>query len=81
MSTYRKIHGRSIQAVTTDPSESVSEGQIWYNTNSDTFKSVVASEAFSSSASMGTGRYQAMWAGEGTQNATYHVVEEQQHPL
>ena len=41
MSTYRKIHGRSIQAVTTDPSETVAEGQIWYNTTSDTFKSSV----------------------------------------
>jgi len=70
MTTYRKIHGRSIQAVTTDPSESVAEGQVWYNTSSDTFKSVIGLEAFSSSASMGTGRYAAMWAGEGTQNAT-----------
>ena len=48
MSTYRKIHGRSIQAVTTDPTESVAEGQVWYNTTSDTFKSVVAIEAISS---------------------------------
>jgi hypothetical protein len=48
MSTYRKIHGRSIQAVTTDPSESVAEGQIWYNTTSDTFKSVLVSAAWSS---------------------------------
>jgi hypothetical protein len=48
MTTYRNIHGRSIQAVTTDPTESVAEGQIWYNTTSDTFKSVIASEAWSS---------------------------------
>ena len=48
MSTYRKIHGRSIQAVTTDPTESVAEGQVWYNTTSDTFKTVLVSEAFSS---------------------------------
>ena len=33
MTTYRKIHGRSIKSVsTTDPSESVAEGQIWFNT-------------------------------------------------
>jgi len=50
MTTYRKIHGRSIQAVTTDPSESVAEGQVWYNTSSDTFKSVVSLEAWSSGA-------------------------------
>ena len=46
MSTYRKIHGRAIQAVTTDPSESVAEGQVWYNTSSDTFKSIVSSSAW-----------------------------------
>ena len=56
MTTYRKIHGRSIQAVTTDPSESVAEGQVWYNTTSDTFKSVVNLEAFTSSAPYTTGR-------------------------
>ena len=52
MTTYRKIHGRSIQAVTTDPTESVAEGQVWYNTTSDTFKSVVALEAWASSAGL-----------------------------
>jgi len=41
MTTYRNIHGRAIQAVTTDPTVAVAEGQIWYNTSSDTFKSVV----------------------------------------
>ena len=46
MSTYRKIHGRSIQAVTTDPTGDITEGQIWYNTVSDTFKTVLASEAW-----------------------------------
>ena len=48
MTTYRQIHGRSIQAVTTDPTESVAEGQVWYNTGSDTFKSVLVSQAWSS---------------------------------
>ena len=54
MSTYRKIHGRSIQAVTTDPTGDVAEGQVWYNTTSDTFKSIVASEAWASSAPLTT---------------------------
>jgi hypothetical protein len=52
MSTYEKIHGRSIQAVTTDPTESTAEGQVWYNTTSDTFKSVVVNEAWASSGSL-----------------------------
>jgi len=67
MSTYRKIHGRSIQAVTTDPSETVAEGQIWYNTNSDTFKTVLLTEAWVSSSSNTTAR---TYAGRtGTQTA------------
>jgi hypothetical protein len=45
MTTYRNIHGRSIQSLATDPTESVAEGQIWYNTTSDTFKSIVSAAA------------------------------------
>ena len=45
MSTYREIHGRAIRSVSTDPTAEVTEGEIWYNTNSDTFKSVVASRS------------------------------------
>ena len=56
MSTYRKIHGRSIQAVTTDPTESVAEGQVWYNTTSDTFKSVLVTEAWASASPLTTAR-------------------------
>ena len=67
MSTYRKIHGRSIQAVTTDPSESVAEGQVWYNTTSDTFKSVISSEAWSSASPLNQKRVDA--SGFGTQTA------------
>ena len=69
MSTYRKIHGRSIQAVTTDPTESVAEGQVWYNTTSDTFKSVLINEAWVSASPMSTFRYGT--AGGGTQSAAF----------
>ena len=48
MATYREIHGRSIQAVTTDPTGDVAEGQIWYNTSTDAFKTIVVSEAWAS---------------------------------
>jgi hypothetical protein len=67
MSTYRKIHGRSIQAVTTDPTGDVAEGQVWYNTSSDTFKSVIASKAFVSSTPYPTAIFGNM--GAGTQTA------------
>ena len=57
MTTYRKIHGRSIQAVTTDPTETVSEGQVWYNTTSDTFKTTLVSEAWVSGTVLPSVRY------------------------
>ena len=63
MTTYRNIHGRSIQAVTTDPTESVAEGQVWYNTTSDTFKSIVATEAWVSASPLITGVYGSMQFG------------------
>ena len=71
MTTYRNIHGRSIQAVTTDPTESVAEGQVWYNTTSDTFKSVVNLEAFTSSAPYTTGRRSFGSSGTQTANLIY----------
>jgi hypothetical protein len=69
MTTYRNIHGRSIQAVTTDPTESVAEGQVWYNTTSDTFKSVVALESFTSVSALNTARDALQIGSVGTQTA------------
>ena len=69
MTTYRKIHGRSIQAVTTDPTESVAEGQVWYNTTSDTFKSVLVSETFTSVGALNYARDALQVGSVGTQTA------------
>lgn len=63
MSTYREIHGRSIKAVSTDPTAEVTEGEIWYNTTSDTFKSVVNNQAWASGSALGSARYDAGGAG------------------
>ena len=42
MATYREIHGEAIKSLASDPSASAAtEGQIWYNTTSKTFKVVV----------------------------------------
>ena len=71
MATYEEIYGKRVKDFDSDPTlDSSYEGQVWYDSATGKLKSVVALEAFTSSASMGTGRYQAMWAGEGTQNAT-----------
>ena len=56
MSTYREIHGKAVKSVSTDPSATTDAGQIWYNTASGTFKSIVAGSAWSSGSNMVTGR-------------------------
>ena len=50
MATYREIHGKAIKSLDTDPSATTDEGQIWYNTASDTFKSIVNKSGFTRSA-------------------------------
>jgi hypothetical protein len=42
MATYREIHGKAIESRSSDPSATAAtEGQIWYNTTSNTFKVVL----------------------------------------
>ena len=48
MATYREIHGKAIKSLSTDPSNADDAGQIWYNTASDTFKSIISSTAWAS---------------------------------
>ena len=74
MTTYRNIHGRSIQALSTDPTESVAEGQIWYNTGSDTFKSILISEAWASGNPILTGRYNGIASGGPTSQSSGMVI-------
>ena len=68
MATYREIHGKAIKSVSTDLSDTTAEGQVWYNTTSNTFKSIVQSEAFVSASPVITGRFSS--AGAGTQTAS-----------
>tara|TARA_R100001015_G_C4619494_1_gene176230 strand:- start:39 stop:1877 length:1839 start_codon:yes stop_codon:yes gene_type:complete len=48
MSTYKNIHGKAVKSVSTNLSDSGAEGQIWFNTTDNKFRSVVALEAWSS---------------------------------
>jgi len=59
MSTYREIHGKAVKSLDTDPSATTDAGQIWYNTASNTFKSIVNLEAWSSASPMSTARARA----------------------
>ena len=50
MATYREIHGKAVKSLSTDPTAETDAGQIWYNTASNTFKTIVNLEAWSSGA-------------------------------
>ena len=52
MATYREIHGKPIKSLSTDPSAETDAGQIWYNTVSNTFKSIINLEAWVSASNM-----------------------------
>ena len=69
MTTYRELHGKAIKTVTTNPSDDAAEGQIWFNSTDNTFKSVVSLEATSNGANLSTAR--AMCAGGGIQTASW----------
>jgi len=66
MATYKQIFGKQVKFLSSDPTNE-SEGQIWYNSTSGTFKSTLVSEAWSSGSSTinaARGRF-----GTGTQTA------------
>tara|TARA_R100001082_G_scaffold14831_1_gene7573 strand:- start:55 stop:1905 length:1851 start_codon:yes stop_codon:yes gene_type:complete len=67
MATYRELHGKAVKTVTTNPTDDAAQGQIWFNSTDNTFKSVVALEAWSSTSSLSQKRVDA--SGFGTQTA------------
>ena len=71
MSTYKELHGRSIIPASSNPAASGDAGKIFYNSTDNVFRSIVASEAFSSGANLATGRAQG--SGAGTQTAALFV--------
>ena len=56
MTTYKEIFGKPVKVLSSDPTDAGAEGQVWYNTTSGTFKTVVAVGAWSSGGSLGTAR-------------------------
>ena len=67
MTTYRKIHGRAVKSVSSNLSAPSAEGQIWFNTTDNKFRSIVALEAWISSGPLPTTRQNV--EGCGTQTA------------
>ena len=41
MTTYKEIFGKQIKNLSSDPPAAISEGQIWYNTSSNAFKTTL----------------------------------------
>ena len=66
MATYKEIFGKPIKFLSSDPANE-GEGQIWFNSTSNVFKTVLNSGAWSSSSPVNTIRGQT--AGTGTQTA------------
>jgi len=66
MATYKQIFGKQIKFLSTDPANE-SEGQIWYNSTSGTFKSTLVTEAWSAGANTSTSKQDV--TGTGTQTA------------
>ena len=69
MSTYKAIVGKKIKSVSSDPSDSV-DGQMWYNTATQSLRGLAVLEAFTSGGSLITGRQSG--AGAGTQTAALY---------
>jgi hypothetical protein len=55
MTTYKEIFGKYVKNYSSDPTADA-EGQVWYNTTSGTFKSVVSSGTWSSASPLITAR-------------------------
>jgi hypothetical protein len=68
MADYADIYGKRVKELTNDPTLTSSyEGQVWYNENSGTLRSLVEIKAWSSGGNLNKGRYEL--GGVGTQTA------------
>ena len=54
MSEYKTIFGKAVKALASDPTDAGAEGQIWYNTTSGAFKTVLSVGAFDNSLTTAT---------------------------
>ena len=55
MTTYKAIHGKTVQHLASDPDDGAYEGQIWFNTTSADYKTIVkVAGAWASGGNMNT---------------------------
>jgi len=67
MTTYKEISGKYVRSVSSDPPAALGTGEIWYNTSSNTFKTVGEVFSWSSGANLPGVRWNT--SGAGTQTA------------
>ena len=61
MPDYKAIHGKNIQHLASDLDNAEGEGQIWFNTTTSDYKTIVkVAGAWATGGTMNTGRY---WPG------------------
>ena len=68
MTTYKEIFGKPIKVVSSDPTDTGAEGQIWYNSTLGSFRSIIAAGTWSAGGNMNTARR--LLSGLGTQTAS-----------
>ena len=66
MTTYKQIFGKQVKNFSSDPSSVQLEGQIWFNTTSGTFKTLLNTDAWSSGGGLTTARREAGTTGTQT---------------
>jgi len=69
MTTYKELFGKAVKFLSSDPANDA-EGQVWYNSTTGTFRSVVVGGSWSSSGGLGTARYALGKGTTGTQTAS-----------
>ena len=58
MAYYKAIHGKNILSLASDLDNAEGEGQIWFNTTSSDYKTIVkVAGTWATGGAMGTGRY------------------------
>ena len=72
MTDYKAIHGKNIKSLASDLDSAAADGQIWYNTTTGDFKTIVkVAGTWASGGNMGTARQ--AHTGGGTQTAGFAV--------
>jgi hypothetical protein len=71
MSDYKTLIGKSIKYLSSDPTDAGAEGQVWYNSTSGAFKTVLVTGAWSSGAPLAQPRARNQGAGTQTAGLTF----------